>query len=254
MTIFCKIQIALGILIVVLGVSILQDRLTPHTPATVTYVLAWDMGNVVPNDKGEWVFDTPLGYRVTMTTGYITSYSTELIACPHYHNIFEWLDSWLMGQAVFANHATIADESQVPYGVVESLTNPTSMTWGQATLSETRYCQWHYAVGGAKKTTQHMPSDVEMNRLSVYITGTYARANESETAFLISAIFGDGVLADFASAPQAVAEVQNGALDITLTRRLDTLLDTLDFAEMNERELAIAFLRQLVTTTTVTTR
>jgi hypothetical protein len=254
MTTFRKLQLVLAIIIVVLGASVLQDRLTPHTHATVTYHLAWDFGNIVPDEQGTWVFDTALGYRVTMTTGYITSYSTELIACPHHHNIFDWLDSWLMGQVVFANHAMLADESQVPYGVVESLTNPTDITWGQATLSETRYCQWHYAVGGAKKTTQNMPSDVAMNRLSVYVSGAYAYANEAETAFEITAIFGDGVLGDFATAPQAIAEVQNGALDITLTRRLDTLFDTLDFVNMRERELAIAFLRQLVTTTRVTTR
>jgi hypothetical protein len=231
--------------------------LRPHAETIsgdIHYRLAWYTDGITYNDSG-WTVTTASGYTVHVEAGYITSYSAELVYCPHNHSFLGLFGSIFSMLTAHAGHTGETSPAKVNASVIESLTKPTETDWDTVTVAEPAYCQGHYLIGRADNTTQAMPNDVNMNRMSIYIRGTYRSATtESATPFLIQTNLGNGTLQELhmPDKPNAVhAEIGAQPVEITIRRHLATLFDQIDFDHMGTQEQAKALLNQLIAQTEI---
>jgi hypothetical protein len=220
----------------------------------IHYRLAWLDEGVTYNDTG-WTVTTRSGYTVRIEQGYLTSYSAELVYCQHSHNFLSLFSSIFPLITARAGHSGDTSPAKVSLSLVESLTQPESFEWDSVTVAEPSYCQGHYLVGRADKTTQDMPADVDMNRVAVYISGTYLSPNaESTTPFVIRTDLGNGTLQDLhklGASTNVHVEIGTQPVEITIYRDLATLFDRIDFAHMGADEQARALLDQLMAQTKI---
>jgi hypothetical protein len=216
------------------------------SPHGVRYRLAWSTEGVDRDADGRgFALTSDLGYRVRVTRGWATTYSTELVECPR--EPAAW--SPFTGVA-FAGHSTgTPNPAAVKAMRVESLTDPTDGEAGAVTLAPQAYCQLHYLLARAAREATGLPADVDMVDTTLHVDGTYRAPDAAaDTAFSVHTASAYGQLFG--------VQVDTGRehADVVIRRRLARMFDGVDFARMPEKAVGLQILRSLVDHVTVEVR
>ena len=217
------------------------------TGGTLNYVMEWnwDEATTLADNTG-WQTTNDLGYTITVTEGYLISYSIELIACDNdfTNDPLGTLYKTLMPASASAGHGEESDPSRLAVPVVESLVNPQSFATDTLELTGTTYCWGHYLIGSSAASENY---DADNNEASLYIAGTYQAANSAEAIpFEIEADIAWGNIVEISEAGAAI-ELLTAGEDVTLSvqRQLSTMFDGVDFQAMDTSEQARSVLRNL---------
>jgi hypothetical protein len=227
-------------------------------PHAVRYRLTWAQDDVVPvGQDGAWEVDSSLGYRVRVTRGWVTSYSTELVECPRAAAASGALGVFFPADAVAGHNAGTPNPAAVKPMLVESLTKPVAEDAGTVSLAPQAYCQLHYLVARAGRESPGLPADVDMVDASLHVEGTYRAPNATtDAAFAVHTASAYGQLfARVAEPPGALrADPGTGALVVEIRRRRSRLFDGVDFLRMPAKSVGLRMLQALVDGAEVTVR
>lgn len=206
-------------------------------PGQIRYVLdwAWDGAESIPG--GGWQVINDLGFNVTVTHGYMVSFSAQLVPCPD-----DVLDGGTTTGALLRTlfgsgvaHASDGTEELDSSGVqayVEGLKNPVATLRGPAQALGHTYCRVHYLIARGPEGIASLPTDVAMEGTSLYLTGTWRLGQGDETSFewrtaSPTALFGE---------LEGTLNSANTGAEVTITRSLGRLFDGVDFAVMTADE------------------
>jgi len=230
-----------------------DDPLSEGSPQ-VSYNLAWERDEVLEHEGGGWETTTNLGYEVRVERAYVVSYSLQLVPCRDQGSSAAGALLRRFAQALdpvrsaWAGHGDDDDVSTV-LGVVEPLHDLGSRSVREAPLGDTPYCQIHYLVARADHYVSQRPLDVDIERLSIHLSGTWKHAEDDlETAFRVEDSAAFGVLVDLVDLGLDRFDADTN-LELTLTRSSATLFDDIDFADgenVTEGDIARAVVRAMV--------
>lgn len=169
---------------------------------------------------------TDLGYRVEIERAWLTNYSVALVPCPE--PIFEdepWavLADWAIPTAV-AGDGSETDASSIDNPLVEDLAVPRTTTMGTVEFPLGDYCRVHVLSASAPAEARS-EVDGDPTRVTVLLEGrVLAPTSDSWESLSVRSSLANGT---FVELPRDV-DVE-GALDVTVHRRLDTLLHGIEF-------------------------
>ena len=234
------------------------DTAPPTNFSTITYELDWDWGDAVLTSGG-WFVTNDRGYQIHVQSGYLVNRSLELIECTGSdatgESIADRLRQTLAAQPAYAGHNGAHDTSRITAPWVESLTEPVTQTVETVLVTAPNYCQLHYLVAPGIETAQHLPHEVEMLGMTLWLEGDYlAPGTSTSVPFTIQTNLAWGEVAELmtlSSEPLNTLQRDNVALQITVRRDLETLFDGVDFETMPDIEQAKTVLRSLIQNTDV---
>jgi hypothetical protein len=253
--------------VLTLGCRAGEDSAVASAPATaaphaVRYRLTWAAGDVRPSgDDGAWEVETGAGYRVRVTRGWVTSYSTELVECPRTAggdrgSAAAPADDRFGGLALFApadawagHNVGTPNPAAVKPVRVESLTDPAAHDAGTVVLAPQPYCRLHYLVARAGRDSPGLPAEVDMVDASLHLEGTYRAPNAAtEAAFVVHTGSAYGQLFARAADPPGALHVDPGAggFTVEIRRRRRRLFDGVDFLRMPAKAAALRVLQAFV--------
>ena len=192
----------------------------------ITYALDWV--NVAPTITND------LGYTIALETAQLHSAAVELAPCVE----SSWLD-WFMPGVAYGGHGTSAIvETRAVLSVVETVGAREPLTVGQASASQSRYCQMHYLVAPSVDTP------------TLLLSGTYLAPDATvPLPFNIESDLAWGGMLDLATP----IDPSNTPHTLLITRDFEGLFNGVDFATHNESEQAKAVLRALLKGAVITT-
>ncbi len=204
-----------------------------NTPG-VTVSIVVDAPSSPELEGGSRRFVTDLGFRVELTRGYLTTESVEIFGCPAGTARSVWHS--LLARDAFAHVTGAPTRWGVP--VVESLLAPSGAdaTSGDIHPAEGAYCRVKQAIGAADADASGLPADAAMVGKSLFLTGTYARADEGPRPFTISSTASFDVETVFTKVELAVDG--RSRLRLVLTRAGDRWFDGVDFQSEDESGMA----------------
>lgn len=224
---------------------------------TITYRLDWDTTGTSQNDTGAWIWESDLGFSIELTSGYLVTYSLQLVECRTngLATWIKWFGELLGPRSAFAGHShTQQNPAAMTTAHVESLLTPHAQHAGTVVAPAASYCQSHYLIAGAPPGATGLPDDVNMLGTSVYLKGSYQAPGSPEWApFKIHTALPNGLLAPLSPTGESLAApMQTPITSVTLTteRSLRTLLNGVDFTTMNDD----AIQRQVLTAIIAGTR
>ena len=212
---------------------VVQPELT-----SATYHLTWAVPEDVVREEGAWVFETDLGFIVTLESGALVSYSTWLTACPE---TTRWLPDPLdlvFGAPAYAGHSVLSNATSSFEPVVEDLLAPETQVLETVTFEPGHYCEVSQLLARGDLYTH--PDGHDMDGTSLRLVGTWRRGTGPETAFVVDtpiAHSGGVALSLTGSGPH---------VDVIVERRLDGLFDGIDFETTPEARIARDVLANLV--------
>ncbi len=231
-----------------------DDLSTGVSLSSIEYILAFSWGDAEPLDGGGWATVNDLGYRVEIEAGYLASYSASLSPCTPVDtsasNTTASLSERVLGgllvpTTAFAGHAEAADPSQIEAPRIEDLANPTESTFGAAEFELADYCWAHYLAAGTDEATASLPTDADMDGVTLYLEGTVWLDENSAEPIMIQTTTASGVLEGIdLESLEAAVEGEHGTL--TITRDLAHAFDGFDFATDDPADLDRIVLRHLV--------
>ena len=229
----------------------------------LSYRLDWSWGQAEPSSDGVgWEVVTDLGYKVVVEEGFLVTYSMEVVECDPV--IPEGFGAWLWKQVgpgvAWAGHSGLAENpAAIRVSRVESLTSPKALVLGPLELAPQRYCNIHYLVARADEDTLELPTEVDLDRVSVYIRGSW-QAPDSAAAvpFQFETALAAGVLFDLF--PLGAFDTERSGVEfdtslqgaqVVITRDLGRFFDGLDFVETEGAALERALLRTFMQNTRI---
>jgi hypothetical protein len=239
----------------------------------VRYHLNWDLDRVSFTDDGKsWQLVTDRGYTVTLSRGLFVNYSVELIPCdpPKALTPIEptAARSWFAVPSALAGHSLLdLNAARILPHLAESLLQPQDSTAGSALPGQAEYCGAHYLVARAQKGATFDEGDEDIMGKSLIIKGSYRKADDdSETPFEFQSSAANGRFwkvgeglpgwkeprseADLAI--ETVFNNETSDADVTVTRKLGSLFDEVDFEAMSPRAISWVVLRNLLATAQLT--
>ena len=235
------------------GDGVSPEVAAEQAPGNVSYSLEWDTSGVEPHRDGGWSVITDLGYEVTLESGWLVTYSVQLVPCPTARApVRQIIDRALVAlnplQTAHAGHGDVRDVSTA-VGIVEDLAVPTIHLRTDLPLGETSYCGLHYLVARADDEVTERPEGVELNRVSVVAIGSWTSSDGTASGdFSISTSTGFGVILDL---PEGRIIAPDDAPQLAITRSLAPAFDGVDFESASLVDLERALLRALVESTQV---
>ncbi|MCB9744178.1 MAG: hypothetical protein H6740_16390 [Alphaproteobacteria bacterium] len=206
----------------------------------VRYVSAWDTEGLTRSAEG-WELTNDQGYRVRVRSGWIVTNSLSLVECATASLQPQPLGLALVEATAFAGHGGETDPSALPLPVAQSLTALEPQTLAELQFTAARYCEAHQLVARVIDGAQGAPESPALTGLSLTVEGAWAGKDDAWTPFTVesSAAFGKlHALED--------VEGEGARLELTLTRKLATLFDGVDFREADEDDIIDALLRRVV--------
>lgn len=208
-----------------------EPNRTAPTLSSLEWSLGWAADGAEMNDDGSWSTTTDLGYRVTVSKGYIVTSLVSLVPCETDTGLASRLMEWVIPTAR-ANHAPYDDPSLLELSAKESLTPWVHIDLPAVTFPESKYCSvyWLLSRGDA---------DTDLSETSVAISGTWTHQDVSGTIDIET----DFARAFIAELPLLAAD-QRSATG-TLTRSAGTAFDGIDFSGANEYTVAWGVVKNL---------
>ena len=217
----------------------------PLTLSGVRYTLAWERGAAQVDSAGV-ALRTAAGVEVRITEGYVISATATLVPCAELE----------AGRTAPPGHGTFDDPSSSVWALAEALHAPATATLAEAVMEPTAYCRAHYMLSPDLVGDGRMPEGVDDRGWSLRLTGSYIDPNGATVPFVVrtEAAWGElWTLADLAGAAPSAAAGQ--AVELRITRRIDTLFDDVDLGALAADQgetLGAALLGRLIADTEAT--
>jgi hypothetical protein len=227
----------------------------PPSAHRVGYALDWNTDGVVPTPGGRgWTTSNNLGYEVELIVGYLSTYSITFVPCdddPAAHKlpVVGALDAWMGVRSAYAGHSSeTMDPALLVPGIVEDLAEPRRYQTDTRLPPPTRFCRVHYLVARAERDAGNLPTGHQMVDVSLYVEGKRkASAAEEWTPFRIETRSANGVVHDVAADGEAFeANTAIGSPTATVTRKLSTLFDDVDFDAMSDKKISWELLKRVI--------
>lgn len=198
------------------------------------YTLAFDTSRL-DRARDSWSVETDLGYRVTVTSGSLTTYGVSLVACSDVV-ASSWLDVFVA--SAHAGHGSIADPSTWSDPLTEDLLVAEPVVFGEILFQTEAYCRLHYLVYAATEDTEGA-SSADLER-SMRIEGTVTNPDGHTRELLLDSGLGHGSLMDL-----PVLGGDGEVLDAVLRRDLGGVFDGIDFDQTSDEDVAWTVLGRL---------
>jgi hypothetical protein len=225
---------------------------TGLTLKAVHYVSDWTWGSATSlAPRRGFQVTTNLGYVVEVHAGYLVTSSVSLSPCQGDDDALSLgpVRASLLPVAQ-AGHDDVADPSQLPHGRVEDLGAPGANDLAYLEVPNTPYCRLHYLVARAGGDTTGLPSDVDLERTSLHLEGTFLAPGETEARpFLVHSSVANGLLWDLEAQGPCQTEC---VARIRVHRALDALFQDIVFTTSSEPDLGRQILQNLIDTARVT--
>ncbi|MEM7160483.1 MAG: hypothetical protein AAF799_47035 [Myxococcota bacterium] len=209
----------------------------------VTYAQdwVWDESAVDLTEEG-FLLTTDLGYEVEVELAWLTTYTVALVPCPEpvEDEPFAALGRWLL-PAAHAGHGGDLDPSAMDQAFVDDFSAPQVTTLGTVEHPAARYCRVHLlsaaAPEGARGTA---PADAQGSTL--LLEGRARAPGAAEwTDISVDTSLANGVFVDL---PSSLAI--DGSMAVTLHRRLDTLLNGIEWSFDSQAQIERQLLLNLM--------
>lgn len=212
-------------------------------PGGIQYRLAWDTSGALPHEEGGWLLPTADGATVWLQTGWLVSYSAELVQCETSAGLLGWLSP-----RAHAGHGDPYDnEARFAGPVAEDVVAAREGVWAEASVPDYRFCQLHYLVARADAGTGAPSSAPELGGTSVLLRGQ--RLVEGEWVhFEFQTGQATATLVDIDA-----VDTGESAVQVTIERDLSGLFAGVDF-DASDVAIARQVLRNLREQTRVTVR
>jgi hypothetical protein len=222
-----------------------EDATSGLSATEVRYHLAWDWGDAQPTDKG-WRVTTDRGYEVEVTEGFLITYSVQLAPCTEDElgRGFDLRRVFGIGRA-WAGHGGEEDPSAWLTGIAEPLATPQPVSLEPVPLDTGIYCSAHYLVARAETKARGLPDEFNMVGTSLYVVGTAALDGGEPQPFSIWSTLPVGELMSW-SEPVSPVDLSRGSVDVTITRDLGRLFDSVEFATMSSENIEKTMLLGLI--------
>lgn len=208
---------------------------TPAAAAPLAYRSRWDWADATRGPDGEWVFETDLGYRVGVELGVIATISIMLVPCSD----DETADASLRA------HSSVTDSSELLGPWIEAFSAGESLELGSASASGASYCALHWL---AAAQTSSAPA---LEQASLAVQGWYESPSGERRSFVASVPLAAGGLPDLEFDASALEFDASANYAVTLVRHPTLALDGEALDELDELELAYAFVYGLGVTSQV---
>jgi len=212
------------------------------TATQARYTLAWDTEGVEVAD-GSWSVETDLGYQVTLSRGYLSTYSLYLIPCPE----ADHARRWSLIRAAHAGHSLTEDDSMLLSPQLEDIAAMDASEHDSVLFDETEYCEVSYVTARADDRSEGMPDDLDLRNVTLYLEGQLSAPGEAPAAFQWStALF-------YGRSEHIVLAGDGDRAHVRVERQLSTMFDGVDFADVSEARAMDLVLQNLINHTTFTT-
>ncbi|MCB9525805.1 MAG: hypothetical protein H6702_20880 [Myxococcales bacterium] len=242
-----------------------DDAPTTSAPAPVAGALAyhadWRLEGVTAHADGAWSVTNDLGHVITVTRGYLTTYSVELAECSDLDGATGqrgWLRSLLGGGVAHAGHDDVPNPVAMQVAQVETLVPLSPRQLGTAAVIGRTYCRAHYLVARAPEDALDLPNDVDMVATALLLEGTWQATPEAAPQpFAVRTSLANGRIAELVKPGDDTAfrldtTAQPGAR-VTVWRDPARLFDGVDFGAMGDRAVQRALLTNLMDDLQITT-
>ncbi len=225
---------------------------------SLTYELVWSLDGVERLEQGGWRVETDQGYTVEIKRGYLVSYTVDLVDCARLSStqgsVWQmWLPKAWAGHDDEPSPAAVAPSRVEAIHALEDVRIPSLMP------GSVRYCLGHYLVGRADDETLDLPRDVDLNRTSLWVEGSWRISGEEEVhTFVVETALAAGVLEDLLEQQEGTAqeeakaiEVDTGrsAVNVWVVRQPGRGFQGIDFAGVAARNLERSLLQNISETT-----
>ena len=143
-------------------------------------------------------------------------------------------------------------------GHIENLAKPRLRTTQSRRPPPTRFCRVHYLIARAERDAAGLPFRHQMVGVSLFVRGYRQSINDAQpVAFSIETKAANGVARQIALAAgdQGLeVDTARGNATATVTRKLATLFDGVDFDAMTERQASWELLKRVIEGTEITVR
>ena len=228
-------------------------------PHRVRYTFEWQShGAVVEADR--ITFQTDLGYEVVMTHAYAVAYTVLLVPCEDDDEPLDvpgmgrWLWEQLTPRTAWAGHSYGNDNDSavgVPY--TEDILSSENMVLEREQVMPADYCQFFYLVGRADGVTEKLPTEPNLDGLSLYVAGTYRLPEEAPQSFVLQTTRAYALKSELYAPGEYGEETKafrvnpgDGDIEVRVTRHLDGLFDGVDFRTMSLDAQVTRVLTQLI--------
>jgi hypothetical protein len=218
-------------------VALVEVVWTPAAGATLAYRSRWDWADATRGTAGEWVFETDLGYRVGVELGVIATISIMLVPCSD--------DESASTEAGLRAHSSVTDSSELLGPWIEAFSAAEPLELGRASASGASYCALHWLA--AAQTS----SEPALDQASLAVQGWYESPSGERRSFAASVPLAAGGLPELefdASEREFDASAEHV---VTLVRHPTLALDGEPLEELDDLELAYAFVYGLGVTSQV---
>lgn len=200
-------------------------------PGTVRYLLTWDDAGIDMRD-GAWTTTNDLGYRVTLTKGYVVSLATQLTLCQSERA------QPLRNDQLEDNPTLVLDP------LVEDMMTRAPIEFGEIDNNGSGpYCKGFYLLARGEPDTRAMPSEPDLVGISIAFVGSYMGPEGGEAqAFEISTSFANGLNSELVDAQTEMPfmhELDARSLELRVTRKTARIFDGIDFRTHTGRQLEI---------------
>jgi hypothetical protein len=145
-----------------------------------------------------------LGYHVRLEQLYIVLSRIELVPCPGAQRATVWRELW--GRSVAHAHGQNTMTSWAVPNVIAPLADSTPVSIAVLHPPAIAYCSIRVALDAADADAERMPPEIDMNGLSMFMTGTYGMdAQHAGLSFLYDSYVSSSMVLPFA-APIVLSE------------------------------------------------
>lgn len=207
---------------------------TPPVGTALVYQSRWDWEDATLGPAGERVFETDLGYRVGIELGVLATISVMLVPC----------NDEQLADPSLRSHSTISDSSELIGPWIEAFSVGSMVEFGSADASGASYCALHWL---AAALTTSSSEGFELDHTSIELIGWYESPSGERREFEATVPLAAGGLPDLAIDGSSTFAEHDADLKVELVRRPTRALDGEELDELDDAELAYAFVHGLGT-------
>jgi hypothetical protein len=236
----------------------------PLSAHGIRYILEWDLADVIRNPDGSWTVENSEGHLISVRDAYLINYSASLVPCEYWDDVDQGV-SWLklLGiSTAYAGHSGDTDPSASRFSIVESLGTPTDGLLDEVTVPPQEYCKVHYLTARADSQTQNLPTELNLEGLSLYLEGDWIPVGETQSqvlsietdlAYGVLEVLSEGGVEPDLSNPKTW-QTADGGIEIAIRRKLSTIFDGVDLTDADTRRVGFEIMKRLLSGTTIEVR
>jgi hypothetical protein len=225
---------------------------------SIRYELGWLTEGIDPSDSGDsWSVTTDSGVWVRVDSGYLVSYSMELLECEDSAAggiAWDWLGFLAFSDAHAGHDTSVINLVAIAEPFVESLTDFGPSVFGTTVAEGAVYCDAFYLVAKALRESRQLPEETQMVGRSLFVTGVFREPNsQEEVEFVVDTAGADGLLSGLALSPPPSNvssttryESKSEAALVRVERNLSSLFNGLDWNLLGQEEFSRAVVRNLI--------